>query len=97
MAHNSRKDKLADSSSDPKSTAIEVIEEQMTVRVQVTNVGGTMMSSGGSSVDIIVTEENNSNDPRWEGYWGRRGREGLVVILCVLMSIGWMMSGKSLE
>ena len=63
MTHSSRKEKSADSSSGPKSTAIEVIEEQMTVRVQVTNMG-TVMSSGGSSVDIIVTDDNNSNDPR---------------------------------
>lgn len=58
MTHNGRKDKAGDSSSGPRSTALE-IEEQTAVKVQV------MTSSVATTLtDKIVPDDSCRGDPR---------------------------------
>ena len=59
MTHNGRKEKAGDSSSGPRSTAIE-IEEQTAVKVQVVN-----SSVATTLPDKIVPDDSCRNDPRW--------------------------------
>ena len=62
MTHNGQKEKAGDSSSGPRSTAIE-IDEQTAVKVQV--VSSVMNSSVATTLpDKIVPDDSSRNDPR---------------------------------